>query len=132
PCPGGHSSFRPLAVNAVRQAREPLPSSEWSRGRLGLTLLPAARLQAQGLDLLAEGIAVNAQNGRRLDLVAAGGLEREVDQRRLDLGDYPVIEPLGGHPARRAGELAGQAAADDRRQRLLIGERLAQRHAPSG
>src|SRR5258708_6928120 len=53
----------------------------------------AENLNVEIADLLAQGIAIDAEEVRGADLVAACGGERHGQQRVLDLPQDPVIEP---------------------------------------
>src|SRR3954462_6425634 len=68
--------------------------AEWARAPLpGGSARAADDLEVEVTDLLAQGIAIDAEELRRPDLVAAGGGQGGADQRRLDLPQDPVIEP---------------------------------------
>jgi hypothetical protein len=64
----------------------------------------------QGLDFLPQSIAIYAQDGRRLDLIAARGLKRLFDQRPLDLGQEAIIKPGVGQVRASGCKLRGEAA----------------------
>src|SRR5579872_5050618 len=65
----------------------------------------AGHRNAELLDFLAQGVAVQAEHLGRADLVAPGGRQRELDQRTLDVFEHPVIEADRRHAVRLVGEV---------------------------
>src|SRR5262249_41779901 len=63
-------------------------------------------------DFFSERVAVDAENFRRADLVAAGLSERELDQRPLDALDHERVEVVDVH-ALGALEIILQLVVDD-------------------
>src|SRR5687767_2555596 len=61
-------------------------------------LQPADHLDLQIADLLAQGVAVEAEQGRGADLVAARRRQGEVDQGPLDLAQHAVVDAGGRQP----------------------------------
>ena len=69
---------------------------------------PPNDFQPQVPDLLAQGIAVEAQQLRRPDLVAAGGGQADGDQRPLHLLHDAVIDARRRQPVALGEEILGQ------------------------
>src|SRR6185503_19310979 len=72
----------------------------------------AVDLNIEVADFLAQGVAVDAEQVGRANLVAAGGGERGGQQRIFDLAQDAVIEPGRRHPVLETGEIARQVALD--------------------
>src|SRR5438067_4239415 len=79
----------------------------------------AHHLDVEVADLLAQRVAVDAEQVGSADLVATGGGERGREQRVLDFAQNAVIEAGRRHAVGEAGEIAGEMALDGRAQALL-------------
>src|SRR6478672_4535591 len=66
----------------------------------------AVDLNIEVADFLAQGVAVDAEQIGRANLVAAGGSKRGGQQRIFDLAQDAVIEPRRRHPVLETGEIA--------------------------
>src|SRR3989337_170945 len=72
--------------------------------------------EAQIADLLAQCVAVEAQEIGGADLVTPGRSERRGDQWRFDLAQHPGVEPGGRELLAEAHEIVGEKALDRLRQ----------------
>src|SRR6266536_6460262 len=80
-------------------------------------------------DLLAQGVAIDAQEIGGADLVAARGGERGRQQRIFDLPQDPMIEAGRRQGAVEIGEIFAEVPLDGERKLLLgCGLLLGQRH----
>src|SRR6185369_84442 len=85
-----------------------LTQTEWA------ALAPAAlHLDAEVLDLLAQGVAVEAEDFGGPHLVAARGREGQLDERPLDFFKHPIVEPGRRQAVGLVGEIAGELAFDE-------------------
>ena len=62
------------------------------------------------MDLFAQGIAVQAENLCRSNLIATRGVEGQLDQRRLHLHQDTVIETNGGDTIGLIGKVTAEIA----------------------
>src|SRR6185312_13735884 len=125
--------FRPLPrvmSNArKRRAAYGIAASRRKPWQVAAGRPPRALLQVAGdvdielADLLAEGVAVEAQELGRFELVAPGGTEAQQDERPLDLAQYAVIEPGGRQAALMRGKIVLEMALGGT-AKPLIGCRL--------
>src|SRR5215470_5309911 len=88
----------------------------------------AEYLNIEIADLLAQRVAVDAEQVGGADLVAAGGRERHRQERMLDLAQHPMIEPGRRQLVAEAREVGRQMPLDRGRKpllraRLLVGRR---------
>src|SRR6516164_7425386 len=93
--------------------------TEGKSGRLSTDLIPSPPLAAAAInldievpDLLSQGIAIEAQEVRGTDLIAAGGRKRSRQERHLDLLQNPVIEAGRGHAVGETREVRRQIGFD--------------------
>src|SRR5690606_36831403 len=92
-----------LQVNCCRNVTHALPMRSACSGAVadlhhGPLIRPARGPDdgdRVGADLLAERIAVQSQEFGGTNLVAATGIERHSDERRLDLVEDPLVQPAG-------------------------------------
>src|SRR6266496_5795176 len=91
----------------------------WKRRSAGGT----DHLDLQLADLLAQGVAMDAQEIGGADLVAAGGGERRGDQRIFDLAQDAVIEARRRQRALEIGEIPAEIPLDRDRE-LVLGNLL--------
>src|SRR5215208_7993405 len=84
----------------------------------------AHHLDVEVADLLAQRVAVDAEQVGGADLVTAGSGERGREQRVLDLAQDAVIEAGRRHAVGEAGEIAGEMALDGRAKALLAARLL--------
>ncbi len=83
----------------------------------------AEHLDIQVPDLLAQRIAVETEEIGGADLVAAGGGQRDRQQRIFDLAQDPVVEP-GRRKLVTATREIGREMPFDRRRQPFVGARL--------
>ena len=77
-------------------------------------------LDVEVADFLAQGIAVDAQQIRGADLIAAGRSQGRRQQRLLNLAQDPVIQPGRRQAILEAREIIGQMPLD-RRTEIFVG-----------
>src|SRR5512139_192398 len=107
-------SSTPRAANARARSVSPvLSETESSARRTGRSMClsgPArSGRQPEFAQLLAQGAAGDAEDHRRLALVAAGVVEHGAEQGFLDLTQHHVVQP-GGPVAVEAGQVVGKRA----------------------
>src|ERR1043165_6606690 len=92
----------------------PSRSTRFHCGRGARNPLAAAPvdLNVEIPDLLAQRVAVEAEQDGRTDLVAAGGRQRRSQQRYLDLLEDAMVQARRRHAVREAGEVRGQVGFD--------------------
>ena len=84
------------------------------------SLQAAHHLDIQVLDLLAQGVAVETEEFRGLQLIAASRGERQLDQRPFDLPEHPVVEAAGRQFVLVGGEVIPQVPLDAVAQRSAL------------
>src|SRR5689334_11649978 len=85
-------------------------SAAQKRGISSPASAAAENLDVQVADFLAQGIAVDAQQVRGADLVAAGGGQGRGQQWMFDLTQDPVIETGGRQAVFKARKIIGQVS----------------------
>src|SRR5689334_18449070 len=86
------------------------PVADCRRDDRSRLLQVAANLDVEFADLLAESVAVEAEELGGFELVAAGGPQAQQDQRPLDLAQHPVIEPSRRQTALMRGKIVLEVA----------------------
>src|ERR1700738_3520314 len=69
-------------------------------------------LNVEVANFLAQGVAVEAQQIRRPDLIAPSRGQGRRPQRHLDFPEDAVVKPRRGHAVRKAGEMGGERDFD--------------------
>src|SRR6516164_6665932 len=89
-------------------------SGQWRSGPGPSPALAATAidLDIEVPDLLSQGIAIEAQEVRGTDLIAAGGRQRSRQERHLDLLQDPVVEAGRGHAVGETREVRRQIGFD--------------------